>query len=169
MLWCKKLEYTSLRTLASHNEPVFFVPFWEKISMNIIFDYNRTLFNPDSGELYPGVIELLETLTQKYQLFLITRNEPGRSDTIATLGIAKYFQKIAFVEEKTTDIFQRITDGNQRVIVIGDRLQDEIQIGNTLSFPTIHVEQGEVGPPNIVPTHRVKTIQEVRTILENYE
>ncbi len=36
----------------------------------VIFDFNRTLYDPDSGALYEGVVELLENLKNERRLFL---------------------------------------------------------------------------------------------------
>ena len=62
--------------------------------MKIIFDYNRTIFDPETDNLYLGVLELLQKLSSKYELFLISRNEPTRKKRLEELNIKNYFQKI---------------------------------------------------------------------------
>jgi hypothetical protein len=57
--------------------------------MKIIFDYNRTIFDPDTDNLYFGVLDLLQKLSQKYELFLISRNEPTRKGRLEKLNIKK--------------------------------------------------------------------------------
>lgn len=111
--------------------------------MKIIFDYNRTLFNPESGKLYPGTIELLKMLYKKYQLFLITKNEPGRDQKITEFGIKEYFQDIAFVDKKTIEIFKKLVNESESVMVVGDRVKDEIKIGNKLGYTTVWIRQGK--------------------------
>jgi phosphoglycolate phosphatase-like HAD superfamily hydrolase len=90
--------------------------------MKIIFDYNRTLYNPETNSLYFGVIKLLQDLSKNHELFLISKNEPGREDGLEKQGIKKYFKKISFVEEKTTDLFKELVQGDKNSFVIGDRV-----------------------------------------------
>ena len=111
--------------------------------MKIIFDYNRTIFNPDTSTLYDGVLGVLQKLSINNELFLISKNEPNRKNTIKKLNINNYFKKIILVEEKTTDIFYGLTDGDKEVFVIGDRIKGEISIGNLLGFKTIWIKQGK--------------------------
>ena len=59
--------------------------------MNIIFDYNRTLFNPETGRLYGGVYELLEKLYQEFSLFLFSYDEFGRDKFMKDSKIEKFF------------------------------------------------------------------------------
>lgn len=110
--------------------------------MNIIFDYNRTLYDPECGALYPGVFETLSILAKEHTLFLVSRNEPGRRRDMETLNIAHFFCKVAFVEEKTTDIFSELLSGTNQGLIVGDMLSDEIRIGNLLGVPTVWVRQG---------------------------
>jgi FMN phosphatase YigB (HAD superfamily) len=111
--------------------------------MNIIFDYNRTLFNPDSNALYDGVVELLRNLSVQNRLFLVSKNEPGRRQHISELGIASYFARIAFVEQKSCQLFTDLVGDSTDVVVVGDRVKDEIGIGGALGFVTIWVQQGK--------------------------
>jgi len=46
--------------------------------MKILFDYNRTLFNPDTNSVYPDVFLVLKTLSLKHELFLITLDKPEK-------------------------------------------------------------------------------------------
>ena len=111
--------------------------------MKIIFDYNRTIFDPATDNLYPGVLELLKKLSEKYELFLISRNEPTRKKRLEELNIKNYFQKILFVNEKSKKIFEKIAGNTKKIIVIGDSISNEIKIGNQLGFFTIRLKRGE--------------------------
>ncbi len=148
--------------------------------MKIIFDYNRTLFNPDTDSLYQGVIGLLKNLSKKNELFLISRNELGRKGRLQELGIENYFKKMAFVEEKTLKIFEdlicdeRRPDNKANVLVIGDRVKEEIFLGNQLGFITIWVQQGKFSnelptKPEEQPIHTVKNIEDLKDIISKYE
>ncbi len=111
--------------------------------MKIIFDYNRTLFDPDAQALYPGALDLVRGLAAAHELFLISTEEGGRAQAFASLGIAAYFKKALFVKEKTEEIFAAIAGGASDVAVIGDSISREIAIGNRLGYLTIRVKQGK--------------------------
>ena len=111
--------------------------------MKIIFDYNRTIFDPETDDLYPGALRLLQKLSIRYELFLISRNEPARKKRLEELNIKNYFQKIIFVNEKSKKVFKKIAGDTKDVIVIGDSMSDEIKIENQLGFVTIRVKQGK--------------------------
>ena len=105
--------------------------------MKIIFDFNRTIFNPETGTLYAGVVDLLILLSKNHDLFLISQNEPGRKENFQKLGISDYFKKIVFVEEKTKSVFEELSESAKDVMVVGDRLRGEILIGKQLGVTTI--------------------------------
>jgi FMN phosphatase YigB (HAD superfamily) len=142
--------------------------------MKIIFDYNRTIFDPDTDNLYFGVLDLLQKLSQKYELFLISRNEPTRKGRLEKLNIKNYFQKILFVEEKSKQIFQEIAGDTKNVIVIGDSIGDEIKIGNQLGFTTIRLKKGKFATQipqnkNELAKFEITEISELENIILTYE
>ena len=143
--------------------------------MKIIFDYNRTLFDPETEQLYSGVLQLLKDLAKKHELFLISRNEKGRKRSMHARGIEKFFQKKAFVRKKTKRIFQKLVGRfSKDVIVIGDRVREEIRIGNMLGYRTIWLRRGKFSselPLNEkeVPKHIICKIIECRKIIKLYE
>jgi FMN phosphatase YigB (HAD superfamily) len=146
--------------------------------MKIIFDYNRTLFNPDSNAMYPGVFRVLETLAQKHELILITCNKPGRKNSSEIQEVAPYFQEVIFVERKTTTIFKKVAEPTEvstnspEVIVIGDRLQDEIRIGSKLNYITIlvrHTSSDEDKEFFLQPTHTAKSMDHIEELIAQYE
>lgn len=141
--------------------------------MKIIFDYNRTLFNPKTAALYEGVSELLGFLAGKHTLYLVSRYEPGRSDKLDALGIRHHFQEALFVEKKTLQIFARIAEGSAQTIVVGDRLQEEIALGSKLGLTTIWLQQEKLSPDTSThetkPTYTIRDIRDISNILTNYE
>ena len=142
--------------------------------MKIIFDYNRTIFDPDTDDLYLGTLELLQKLSQKYELFLISRNEPARKNRLEKLGIQDYFQKIIFVNEKSQQIFKEIAGDTRDVIVVGDNIGDEIKIGNQLGFVTARLRKGRFAEDipkdkNEIAQFEIADIGELENILIHYE
>jgi FMN phosphatase YigB (HAD superfamily) len=142
--------------------------------MKIIFDYNRTLFNPDTDTLYHGVVPLLVYLSTRCELFLVSRNEPDRANRLQELGILQYFTRVAFVEDKTLSLFLDLVGSECKVVVIGDCVFDEIRIGNELGFATVWVQQGrfaEALPTTAIeqPTYTVPSIASLREFFASYE
>ncbi len=142
--------------------------------MKIIFDYNRTIFNPEKQELYSGVLELLNTLSQKHDLFLISKKEEGRQETLNSLGIINLFKKVVFTEKKSAELFKEITNNMNDVIVIGDRVRGEISIGNELNYTTVWIKQGKFSEEKPLndsqqPKHIINDIRELEKIIKQYE
>ena len=142
--------------------------------MNIIFDYNRTLFDPETNGLYPGVFDILKELSSRHELFLVSRNAPERRVELAQLGIEQYFKTISFVEEKSQELFTKLAGSAEKILVIGDSIADEITIGNMLGFTTIRMKQGAFGTqtpshPIQVPTHEISTIADITRVIASYE
>lgn len=142
--------------------------------MKIIFDYNRTIFDPDIDALYPGVLDLLSTLSQKNKLFLISRNEPARKDRMKELGIEKYFQKVAFVAEKSPREFQEMAGDGKNVLVVGDSITDEIKIGNRLGFITVRLKKGKFAmetpmQQDEIAIHDIFDILDLEKVISTYE
>jgi FMN phosphatase YigB (HAD superfamily) len=76
----------------------------------VIFDFNRTLYDPETGALYPEAAELLSELSAERRLFLYSKLEGGRSDLLHELGIADHFEDTYFVEHKTPESIRAIVD-----------------------------------------------------------
>lgn len=142
--------------------------------MKIIFDYNRTIFDPEQQELYSGVLELITYLSDKHELFLVSKNEAGRKEKLDSLGISSFFEKIIFTNNKTTQLFSEIVNGENNVIVVGDRILGEITIGNKLNLITVWLKQGKFSNEHPVsdeqkPKHIIYDISELKEIIKNYE
>ena len=142
--------------------------------MKIIFDYNRTIFNPDTQELYSSVFELLSDLSGKYDLFLISKNEAGRNEILEKFGIDKFFKRIVFTDNKSVETFKEIIGVDKNAIVVGDRVQGEIAIGNELNLITVWVKQGKFS--NVIPVSKIQkpkytinNISELKEIIKQYE
>jgi FMN phosphatase YigB (HAD superfamily) len=113
----------------------------------IIFDYKRTLYDPQKQDLYPGARELLAALAaQQVPLILISHGIDEARREAERLGIAAYFQEMIGADQgKTPEMFAPfITAGEEKqTVVIGDRLLGEIKIGQELGATTIWVRQGQ--------------------------
>lgn len=140
--------------------------------MNIILDYNRTIFDPTTNDLYPGVGQLLADLSRRHRLYLVSQNEPSRYDRLQQLDIERYFVETAFVDEKNEKLFLRLIKDSHDVMVVGDSLSNEIAIGNRLGFITVLVRQSRFASPNdsLTPArHSIERISDLPAILSRYE
>lgn len=142
--------------------------------MKIIFDYNRTIYNPDTDNLYQGVFDLLKKLALKHELYLVSHNDPARRNRLKELNISNLFQRSLFVGKKTKQIFDEISGFEKNTIVIGDSISNEIEIGNQLNLITIRVRQGRFSNEkpknkNQVAKFEVTNISDLESIVLNYE
>lgn len=142
--------------------------------MKIIFDYNRTIYNPETGALYDGVLDLLADLSSRHVLFLVSKLEPVRLGMIQELGIKDFFREVHFVEQKTPELFLKLADGDSDVLVVGDRVRAEIMIGNMLGFNTVWTAQGLFGNEGPIsdielPKHKIDNILDLKEIIKIYE
>lgn len=139
--------------------------------MNIIFDYNRTLFDPETQSLYPGVPVLLKSLSLLHTLFLVSRKEPIRMQTIDQLGIAHLFTQVLFVEQKTPELFATLVSNPEGTLVVGDCLRSEIEAGNLFGATTVHIKQGMFrnelpAYPMQVPTYTLDSLDELPALIQ---
>ncbi len=145
----------------------------------IIFDFNRTIYDPEKNALTEGAIELLEDLSSRFQLCLLSKtDEADRRKQISKLGLDKYFKDIQVNEgEKHKSHFKRCLKimnlKASEVAVIGDRVVGEIRVGNQLGMLTIWYKSGKFAtrlPQNEqeVPDYTITalTLSELDKILE---
>lgn len=137
----------------------------------IIFDLNRTLYDPDTDTLVQGAIETLTACRARgYGLALLSRDEPGREDILETFDIARFFDEIRFVEEKTREsvesIIERCGARPGTTYVVGDYPPAEIRAGNAAGAHTIRFRSGrfagvEAHTDEDEAHHEVRTLPEV--------
>ncbi|MEK7545337.1 MAG: HAD hydrolase-like protein [Patescibacteria group bacterium] len=135
----------------------------------IVFDWKRTLYDPDKKELITGAAELLNFLKeQNINMILIGKGGDEMHEETQRLEVEKYFQKTIFQEGKK-EVDQYISfikkENPEDTIFIGDRVRCEIEIGNTLGATTIWIKQGKFAgeePENQKqePTHTVHSLEE---------
>lgn len=112
--------------------------------MKIIFDFNRTLYDPDTGTLVPGALELLSELSALgAELHLVSKREAGREDALDTFGLRPFFTTTTFVENKTDTICRHVKTSDLPVYIVGDHLHQEIRIGNTYGAKTVWLRRGK--------------------------
>lgn len=113
-----------------------------------IIDFNRTVYDPDSGSLTEGCRDFLEILRKSgIRMVLLSRNEGDRADILEKLGIADFFSEKNFVDEKTasviTSIIERAGVTAEDTFVMGDYIYQDIRAGNQAGARTIHYKRGK--------------------------
>lgn len=114
---------------------------------NIIFDWKRTLYNPEEKSLIFGSLELLNFIFQKnIPMVLIGKGGEDMYQEVDRLNIKKYFTDILFKEgEKEVETFRQYVNEKQpkSTLLIGDRVRSELEVGNILGATTVWVKQGQ--------------------------
>ena len=146
-----------------------------KFLKTVIFDFNRTLYDPDKGELENYATQMLDYVKSKgYQLILYGKGDEKRQNLISEVGIEKYFKEILLLDEKSLETFQKLVKRNNISVPqsysIGDRIKNEIIISNQAGFKTIWFKKGKFAtetPENKEeePTYTITSLKEIKKII----
>lgn len=140
-----------------------------------IFDWKRTLYNPDTRRLIDGATELLDYLHgQVGTLILVGKGSDDMRDEVQRLGLEAYFTDIRFrTGDKDASLFAGLVDPVSPLdtTFVGDRIRSELAVGNSLGATTIWVRQGKFSDeipeaPEQTPTHTVTSLHEVLSLLK---
>lgn len=112
----------------------------------IIFDFNRTLFDPEKQRLLEGVNLLLPKLARNYKLALFSTGGDSREQLIKNLGIEKHFREILVVSEKGKLHLLSLAEGlncrPEELLVVGDRVKSEVALAKSLGIKTVWLKKG---------------------------
>ncbi len=141
----------------------------------------RTYFKTDVAaiRLLPGARRLLESLSSRHTLFLVTAGDPmTQRRKIERLAIGELFRDVRLLStiagERKYDAFAELLARHalapQHCVCVGDRLVGEIRDGNELGMTTIWVRRGEFRhlQPQTErdrPSHTVASIDELAALL----
>ncbi len=141
----------------------------------VIIDFSRTLKDPDLGEYIPGSFELLNFFREKKILmYLVSAGNFFTEED--RLKLSKFFEEIVIVEEKSEIDFRKILENNgfnkNDVMVLGDRINGEIEIGNRLGLKTIRFKKGKFANLDIENDYQkadfvVTDLMEAKEIISN--
>lgn len=122
----------------------------EQVQVGIEAFYNPPL--PEKLDLLPGAFENLEKLKSRYDLYLVTSGAlPTQKEKVKRAGIEKYFRGLYFLDsfkkERKQRAFQEILDTQKiqptELLVIGNRLSQEIRDGKIVGGVTCYFKYGE--------------------------
>lgn len=143
----------------------------------IIFDWKRTLYDPDNKLLIDGALELLKSIKKRnIPIILVGKGGDDMNKEIKRLAVDSYFEKIIFIEgEKDLSIYKPlISKKTKDTLFIGDRVRSELEAGNKLGAITVWIKQGKFAdeePENEQqkPTFTVLRLRQcIRLISKNF-
>lgn len=117
---------------------------------------------------------MLQKLSARHDLYLVSYNESSRHERLKEFGIKKYFKETVFVSAKTPEVFTALVHDASDVVMVGDRIKSEIHIGNQLGFTTVWVQQGAFSSESPTtkidkPNHIIADIRDLENIISHYE
>lgn len=116
----------------------------------IIFDFYRTLYNPETNKLFRGILPLLKQLSNEYRLVLISTASSKRTEEVKNFIPKGLFAKIVLCAEKNLKNFKLLSLDYKETIIIGDRIEEEILIGQRLRLRTVQVNPGQENPSKTI-------------------
>jgi putative hydrolase of the HAD superfamily len=98
--------------------------------IQILLDQGKKMLSADV-EVFPGVDSLLENLSPEYRLMLITKGDLSHQQRkIKSSGLARHFQEIEVVSDKTPDVYLEILERHHIIpesfVMIGNSLRSDI-------------------------------------------
>ena len=103
----------------------------EAMINTIIFDWGRTLYNNETGDLFPETIEVLGYCTDKYELGMVSLVSDGkikaRMEKVNSFNLNKYFSFSLFDTENKDKLFQealiKLNLKPEEIMVVDDRIK----------------------------------------------
>ncbi|MCX6767391.1 MAG: HAD family hydrolase [Candidatus Micrarchaeota archaeon] len=143
----------------------------------IVFDFNRTLFNPDEGALEEGAVGILEELSKKFLLGLLSKKGEGnRLELFNELGIRKFFKVVKVVEEKNEAIFmecvRELGVEPRETLAVGDQIKKDVKYSKALGCTTVWFRKGkfaEIVPENAgeEPDYTIRDLRELPSVVRS--
>jgi len=140
-----------------------------------IFDFNRTLFDPEENRIEEEAFPLLEFLKGKRcKLALLSVGDKSREEQIKP--IFSFFDIIVIVQDKSErcflDIAQQLAVKPSTIIVVGDRIAREIVLGKKCGMKTIWLQRGQFSteiPQNDLeqPDYTFTCLSDITMFLKN--
>lgn len=112
----------------------------------IIFDWKRTLYDPETKTLIKGADKVLDAFSQQnVKMVLIGKGGADMDKVLDELSARKYFSEVHFVPTKSDELFEKFIskDNPASTLVVGDRAQGEIAIGKSLGAKAVWLRAGE--------------------------
>src|SRR3989344_8916037 len=142
-----------------------------KDGIAVIFDFNRTIYDPDTKAMLPGVRQLLSELRERsVPLYLVSKADESRPQVLKELGVGDFFMDSFFVERKDPALFFEILNRAyvhpKQMYVVGDHLHKEIRCGNQCGMRTIWLKRGKFSDlePAMEADHPWQTVSDMSEV-----
>lgn len=117
----------------------------------IIFDWGRTLHDPETDALFNGVLEMIQELSECYKLVLVSLaksdSPAGRRKKIEESDIAKYFNLIFVGGDDKDEMYEKaLMDLDivpEEAIIVDDRVMRGIAWGSRRGATTVWFKKGK--------------------------
>lgn len=112
----------------------------------IVCDWNRTLFDPEEGILYPDALDFLDALTAHgCTVVIVSVREDNTPAQHAKEAVRPHVQVFLEGTEKTPELFRRLQKeyAAEECWAVGDRIQSEIAAAKQAGWRTIRVRRGK--------------------------
>lgn len=147
-----------------------------KSGIAVIFDFNRTIYDPDTKGLFPDAHKVLKTVKERgIPMYLVSKADESRPQLLDELELRDYFVDTFFVEQKNPALFfeiQRHANVHPKdIYVVGDHLHKEIRCGNQCGMRTIWLKKGKFADlePAVVADTPWKTISDLSESIDLIE
>lgn len=147
----------------------------------IIFDWGRTLYDNKGGRLFPETIDLLQNLSKKYKLAIVSLVTDGdfekRRKILRENNLNQYFSSILFTQTDKDELYDRTLSNlnvePRNVVIVDDRVIRGVKWGNKRGTKTIWLKNGKFSddlPTEETgqPTNTITNLKDLQKILESY-
>lgn len=139
----------------------------------IIFDFNRTLYDPEESKLFDGVLEMLKSFKKAgFRLGLVTYGGQEKWELLDKLGLKNLLAFVRVTSAKNqanfSDFLREFSFAAHEVVVVGDLLSEEIHFGYLLGCHTVWLKRGKFASDaaSFKPEFTITNILDLRQILE---
>lgn len=139
----------------------------------IIYDFMRTLYDPEKGELFNGVLPMLTAFKERgVKQGLISFGGEEKRRLLFNLGLTGILDWYKVVEEKNPEVFKSFLEEfnlkPEEVLVVGDLVNEEIAIGKGIGAKTVWIKWGAFAgvAPQVIPDYTIDNIAKLSEIGE---
>nr|WP_106780686.1 YjjG family noncanonical pyrimidine nucleotidase [Lysinibacillus timonensis] len=157
---------------------IFFEHYGKKVD-GIEYERKYRSFLDEGHQLIDGALELIQTIYQKYNLYIVTNGVVTTQERrLKDSRLAPYFRHVFVSEEVGYQkpkkeffdyVFQHLGNVNlDKTLIIGDSLTSDIRGGKQAGIDTCwfnpHLKENQTG---ITPTYEIAKLEGLLTILNN--
>lgn len=138
----------------------------------IIYDFMWTLYDPEKGQLFDGVLPMLVSFKEKdLKQGLISFGGAEKKRLIEGLELGKILDWYKVVEEKNPEVFKVFLEEfdlkPEEVMVVGDLVNEEIAIGKGIGAKTVWIKWGAFANVKnfITPDYTIDNITKLKGVV----